>query len=114
VRQLDGIGTQLAFWSGYRGGWFHETGSPSYDQWSFKIEKAEEIQEAYRLRKHCAAIYGVAQPSETIIRGRIVACHAMRAGRQILTWSVYFAATTMTMVGWIWALFEGLEWALGV
>jgi hypothetical protein len=38
----------------------------------------------------------------------------MSARRQMLTWSVYFAVTAMTMVGWIWALFEGLEWALGV
>jgi hypothetical protein len=26
---------------------------------------------------------------------------------------IYLAATAMAMVGWMWALFEGIEWLLG-
>jgi len=37
----------------------------------------------------------------------------MSAGRQKLERSLYLAAIAITMAGWMWALFEGLEWALG-
>jgi hypothetical protein len=36
------------------------------------------------------------------------------ARHPILARSAYLAATTSAMLGWVWLLFEGLEWALGV
>jgi len=38
----------------------------------------------------------------------------MSIWRQKLARSVYLAALAITMVGWVLALLEGLEWALGV
>ena len=34
--------------------------------------------------------------------------------RQRLARSVYLASIAMAMAGWMWVLFEGLAWALGV
>lgn len=38
----------------------------------------------------------------------------MSALRQRFVWSAYLAAIAMAMVGWVWALFEGVGWVLGV
>jgi hypothetical protein len=38
----------------------------------------------------------------------------MTAWRERLARSLYLSAIAMAMVGWIWMLFEGVEWALGV
>jgi hypothetical protein len=33
---------------------------------------------------------------------------------QMLARSAYLAALAVSMVGWVWVLYEGLGWALGV
>jgi hypothetical protein len=34
--------------------------------------------------------------------------------RQKITRSTYLAALAATMVTWVWVLFEGVEWVLGI
>jgi hypothetical protein len=38
----------------------------------------------------------------------------MNARRGRLARSLYLSAIAMAMAGWIWVLFEGVEWVLGV
>jgi hypothetical protein len=37
----------------------------------------------------------------------------MSAPRQKLARSVYLAALAIAMAGWMWAMFEGVQWVLG-
>jgi hypothetical protein len=34
--------------------------------------------------------------------------------RQLLAAPVYLAATAIATLGWVWMLFEGVQWMLGV
>ena len=38
----------------------------------------------------------------------------MNGLRPTLARSAYLTALAISMVGWLWALYEGLEWVLGV
>jgi hypothetical protein len=95
-------------------GWFNEAPSGGHNRQSFEIQKVKDVREADRFLEHRTAISGIAQPEEAGVRGGIMAEYAMSAWRQKLAHSVYLAAIATAMVGWIWALLEGLEWALGV
>lgn len=37
----------------------------------------------------------------------------MSAGRQTLERSIYLAALAISMAGWMWVMFQGLQWVLG-
>ena len=60
-----------------------------------------------------AAIYGIAASPGADIRGGILASQPVNALRKKLVRSGYLAAIAMAMAGWMWMLFEGLEWVLG-
>ena len=76
-----------------------------------KIQKAEEGHEYPFIRQPCRALSGAAAAQGPHFRGRIKALCAMIGSRHTPARSAALAASVM---GWVWVLYEGVGWALGV
>ena len=50
---------------------------------------------------------------ERISEAEIEALRAVNGFRHKLARSAYLAALAASMVGWVWVLFQGVEWVLG-
>jgi len=85
----------------------------------FTSQKVQKAKAGKKRRQHRAQVHGVAASSRADFRGGIVASSSVSAsswvsaGRENLVRSAYLAALGMAMAGWMWMLFEGLEWVLG-
>jgi hypothetical protein len=93
---------------------FNEDHLSSCRHQSGKIQKAEEGCQEPFVAEHRATLHGVTAPPGTYFRGRIEALRAMNDLRQKIARSTYVAALAAAMVAWVWVLFEGVEWVLGV
>ncbi len=91
-----------------------ETQLPTHRNWRGKVQKGEKSLQGSYHGQYVAAIYGIAAPPRADIRGGIRAEHPVNSMRQKLAQPVYLAAIGIAMVGWMWMLFQGIEWAFGV
>ena len=95
-------------------------GSSYEDQFSIERDRPSEIQKAEEGRKdrpshkYRGTLHGAASTQGAPLRGRIEAFHAMTDFRQKLARSAYLVALAASMAGWVWVLYEGVEWILGV
>jgi hypothetical protein len=92
----------------------NEEQRPVHNHRPSKAKKTKKAQEKCRLGQHRAAIHGIAAPPRTDIKGGVLASRSVNVLRQRLVRSGYLAAIAMAMAGWIWLLFEGLQWVIGV
>jgi len=79
-----------------------------------EIQKAEEGRKDRSSRNYRGTLHGAASPPRAHLRGRSEAFHAMNDFRQKLARSAYLVALAASMVGWVWVLYAGAEWILGV
>lgn len=89
----------------------HEAQQSGHNHRPSKVQKAEEDPQSFG--QHRTAIYGIAAVAGAVIRGGIVANHTVNIVRQKLEQYVYLAAIASAMAGWMWMIFEGLQWVLG-
>jgi len=90
----------------------HESAQPHERGRSAEIKEAEEgFEKAHG--KYYGAVPGITKASGALVRGRSFAKFAMKKFRQGLAPPLYLVAIGVAMVGWLWAIFAGVEWLLG-
>jgi hypothetical protein len=90
---------------------FHESSTPNHK--NGKIEKSKEGTQGLACGKHRAAISRIEAAAATTPRGGSLEKGAMKLLREQITRPLYIATLAIAMVGWMFALYHGLEWALG-
>jgi hypothetical protein len=86
-----------------------------HDSRPAKVQKArEEGCEKSGFGQYRAPVYGIETAPGVDIRGGIMEKHPLNTTLQKLARSIYLTAIAVAMVGWIWVLFEGIGWVLGV
>jgi hypothetical protein len=80
---------------------------------SAEIKEAEEAFEKAPGRKYYGAVPGITTSSRAPVRSGSFAKLAMKTLGQGLASPLYLAAVAIAMVGWLWAIFAGVEWLLG-
>jgi hypothetical protein len=91
----------------------HESAQPHERGRSAEIKEAEEGVEKAHGCQHYRAVPGITTPSGALVRGGSFPKFAMKKFRQGLALPLYLGAIGIAMVGWLWAIFAGVEWLLG-
>ena len=96
-----------------RGSSYEDQLSIEHDRPS-EIQKAEEGRKDQSSHKYRGTLHGAAPTPGAPLGGRIEAFRAMNDFRHKLARSAYLVALAASMAGWVWVLYEGVEWILGV
>jgi hypothetical protein len=90
---------------------FNENSTPNHE--NSKVEKSKKGTEECVRSKHRPTIPRIEAAAATALRGGSLAESAMKLLRERITKPLYIATLAIAMVGWMLALYHGLEWALG-